>query len=487
MTTPIQETDQEMIRHYKLLAENMVDCIWLLDFNTGRFKYISPAVYTLRGLTQEEAMAESLQDSLTPESYEKMRAIAAEALPAYLAGALFPETTETLCFINEFQQFHKNGHIVDVEISTHILRNSDPNVIEVVGVTRDISVRKALERELLREVAEKTDLIERLKASEAKLTQLAEELKLKNAALEKATITDRLTGAYNRFYFEKRAAVEIDRSRRYGTPLSLMIFDLDFFKKINDQWGHGFGDAVLKRMAAEVLASIRSVDLFARWGGEEFVVLMPGTDQRHAVQAAEKLRRALGQILHPSIGRVTASFGVAEHRYGEQLENWFTRVDRAMYRSKSLGRNMVSEWSDHAYLTETSELQWSEDWASGHHEIDVQHMALLDGANTIIALMQQDASLERVLKVFDEILAHVEDHFRFEEALLKQTDYPEVAFHERFHQHLVFKGHQMRGKLQEGGLVKSDMIMYLMDEIIVGHLLTEDLKFFPWMGRQTKS
>lgn len=474
-TAPIE---RELAERYKFLTDNMADCIWLLDFNTGRFKYISPAIFALRGLTPEEAVEERLEDALTPESLEKMKAITAEFIPRFLAGD--PEF-EGRTFIYEFQQFHKAGHLVDVEMSIQVLKTEVPGTVEIIGVTRDISERKSLERALVKEIEAKNLLIEQLKASEARLTELSEELKQKNKTLEKVTITDQLTGAYNRFYFEKRAMGEIERSRRYGAPLSLMIFDLDFFKKINDQWGHGFGDAVLKRMATEVMSAIRSVDLFARWGGEEFVVMMPGTDQRHALMAAEKLRKLLSQVLHPTIGRVTASFGVAEHLYGEQLENWFTRADRAMYRSKSHGRNMVSEWSDHAYLTESADLSWNEEWASGNGPIDEAHKTLLRLANSIVSMMQQDASREKLILAYDQLLAHVESHFREEEAILRQVEYPSVLFHERFHQYLLLKGLQLKKMLADGNVVKSDMILFLMDEIIVGHLLTEDVKFVPWL------
>lgn len=470
--------ERELAERYKFLTDNMADCIWLLDFNTRRFKYVSPAIFSLRGLSPEEAMEERLDDALSPESLEKMKAITAEFIPRFLAGD--PEL-EGRKFIYEFQQYHKDGHLVDVEISIQVLKTEVPGVVEILGVTRDISERKNLERALLKEIEAKNQLIEQLKASEARLSELSMALKLKNETLEKVTITDQLTGAYNRFYFEKRAMGEIDRSRRYGTPLSLLIFDLDFFKKINDQWGHGFGDSVLKRMSVEVMSAIRSTDLFARWGGEEFVVLMPGTNQKNAVLAAEKLRKALSQVLHPTIGRVTASFGVAEHRYGEQLENWFTRADRAMYRSKSHGRNLVSEWSDHTYLTESSEMIWNEDWACGNALIDEAHKTLLIYANGIVAMMQQDVPSDELMKAFDQLLNHVASHFEEEEAILKQVEYPASTFHERFHQHLLSKGLQVKKRLQEGHIVKSDMILFLMDEIIVGHLLTEDVKFFPWL------
>jgi diguanylate cyclase (GGDEF)-like protein/hemerythrin-like metal-binding protein len=309
---------------------------------------------------------------------------------------------------------------------------------------------------------------------------LTRELQEKNEALEKLSVTDQLTGIYNRLYFEQRAAEEIERSQRYDVPVSLIIFDLDYFKKINDQWGHGTGDEVLKRITSEVGKNIRKIDLLARWGGEEFVILLPETHQNQARVVAEKLRILAGEIVYPAIGQVTASFGVAQRKRGEGLESWFIRVDRAMYRAKSLGRNLVSEWMDQEYLISSKRLEWRPEWESGETTIDAQHRHLLKLANRLLALTEQEVSTPLLVEAFDLFLVHVRDHFADEESLLRSSGYPNVEYHEKFHGHLVFRAMQLKQKLEAGHFLKSDMVLFLIDEIVVGHLLTEDAKFFPY-------
>lgn len=461
----------------QFLTDHLVECVWLLDFNSGRFKYISPSIFQLRGLTVEEALRERLEDIMTPESMAEIHRIAEASLPAYLAGDW---RAETMWQIGEFQQYHKDGRVIDVEISTRIVDSDEPDAIHVIGVTRDISRRKALERELQVEMQRKSELIEKLKSSEYQLLQMTRELQEKNGALEKVSVTDQLTGIYNRLYFERRAAEEIQRSQRYDVPVSLIIFDLDHFKKINDQWGHGTGDEVLKRITSEVSRNIRAMDLLARWGGEEFVILLPETHQDQARVVAQKLRVLAEGIVHPTIGQVTASFGVAQRKSGEGLESWFIRVDRAMYRAKSLGRNQVSEWMDQEYLTSSKHLEWRPEWESGETTIDEQHRQLLKLANRLLTLTEQEVSRSVLVEVFEQFLVHVREHFADEESLLRSSGYPNVEYHEKFHSHLVFRAMQLRQKLEAGHFLKSDMVLFLIDEIVVGHLLTEDVKFFPY-------
>jgi diguanylate cyclase (GGDEF)-like protein/hemerythrin-like metal-binding protein/PAS domain S-box-containing protein len=461
----------------QFLADHLVECIWLLDFNSGRFKYISPSIFQLRGVTVEEALQERLEDIMTSESMADIHRIAEASLPAYLAG---DRRAETMWQIGEFRQYHKDGSVIDVEISTRIVDSDEPGAIHVIGVTRDISRRKALERDLQVEMQRKSELIEKLKASEYQLLQLTRELREKNEVLEKVSITDQLTGIYNRLYFEQRATEEIERSQRYNVPVSLIIFDLDYFKKINDQWGHGTGDEVLKRITSEIGKNIRKIDLLARWGGEEFVILLPETHQDQARVVAEKLRILAGEIVYPTIGQVTASFGVAQRKRGEGLESWFIRVDRAMYRAKSLGRNLVSVWMDQEYLISSNHLEWRPEWESGETTIDEQHRHLLKLANRLLALTEQEVSRSILVEAFEQFLVHVREHFADEESMLRSSGYPNVEYHEKFHSHLVFRAMQLGQKLEAGHFLKSDMVLFLMDEIVVGHLLTEDAKFFPY-------
>ena len=131
-------------------------------------------------------------------------------------------------------------------------------------------------------------------------------------------------------------------ANRYGAPLSIAYFDLDHFKNVNDKFGHSYGDAVLREIAQVVGSYLRSSDILARWGGEEFMILMPATRLLDAVTVAEKTRVVIETIDHPNVGHVTASFGVAEYFPDEYVGSWFKRVDKALYQSKEEGRNRVT-------------------------------------------------------------------------------------------------------------------------------------------------
>lgn len=153
--------------------------------------------------------------------------------------------------------------------------------------------------------------------------------------------TDPLTGLHNRFSFDEALTREMERSQRYDTPLSLILYDIDHFKRVNDIYGHLVGDKVLVQLSRFVPNLIRTTDILARWGGEEFVILTPGSGGAMAFQAAEKLRDAVGQVVFEQVGTVTCSFGVAQWVPGETAEEFIARADVALYQAKINGRNQV--------------------------------------------------------------------------------------------------------------------------------------------------
>ncbi|MDD4928643.1 MAG: diguanylate cyclase [Gallionella sp.] len=160
--------------------------------------------------------------------------------------------------------------------------------------------------------------------------------------------TDSLTGIANRREFTAILTKELDRAKRYGTPMSLAMYDLDFFKRVNDSYGHDVGDYVLQAVTALVKENIRTVDVAARWGGEEFMVLMPHSDLPSAVNAASKLRQAIAGYPFDKAGTLTASFGVAAFEPQDDLNSLIKRVDDALYRAKERGRNRVEALSGKA-------------------------------------------------------------------------------------------------------------------------------------------
>lgn len=180
-----------------------------------------------------------------------------------------------------------------------------------------------------------------LLSNEQTLTNKTTKLRVALEHLRELATIDQLTGLFNRTYFDIRVLNEMARSRRYDTPLSMIMFDLDYFKGINDTFGHDVGDEVLRHAARVCNENIRESDVLARWGGEEFVVLAPQTDLEGAEKLAEKLREVLEKNQIEPFGTVTGSFGVTVYNHSESFEAWYKRTDSAMYMAKTAGRNCV--------------------------------------------------------------------------------------------------------------------------------------------------
>jgi diguanylate cyclase (GGDEF)-like protein len=160
-------------------------------------------------------------------------------------------------------------------------------------------------------------------------------------SLQLQATTDPLTGLFNRLKFNEALGNELARAKRHRTPLSLMLYDVDHFKAINDSHGHQVGDAALIEISQWVLQRIRPSDLLARWGGEEFIILAPGSDGPMAYQAAERLRTSMQQVAFANVGTLSCSFGVSHYRDGDTAESMLSRADAALYRAKIGGRNRV--------------------------------------------------------------------------------------------------------------------------------------------------
>ena len=175
----------------------------------------------------------------------------------------------------------------------------------------------------------------------SELAAMQGKLKIMINELDQLARTDELTGAWNRRRFEETVETEMDRLRRYGQRLSLMILDVDHFKKINDLYGHSIGDQVLIDLSNTIRSSLRASDSLTRWGGEEFVILCPNTTAEIVSNLAERLRKEISSIKFQEVGNITLSFGVAECGSEETWEQWLHRADEALYLAKSGGRDQV--------------------------------------------------------------------------------------------------------------------------------------------------
>lgn len=164
--------------------------------------------------------------------------------------------------------------------------------------------------------------------------------------LEREATHDALTGLYNRQFADSFLSREVATADRLGHPLTLLIADLDHFKQVNDRFGHLVGDSVLKEVTARLGTRIRQNDLLARWGGEEFILALPGTDQSGAWRLAEALRRDIELHQFETVGTMTLSIGLSMWCAGESIAHWINRADHALYDAKRRGRNQVSMAKD---------------------------------------------------------------------------------------------------------------------------------------------
>lgn len=305
---------------YRLLSDNARDVIWTLAPD-GRITYVSPSVEQVRGYTPQEAMQQSLEQILCPASIAINLAYFNQMLADVAAGRQ-PQT-----FRGQMEYLCKDGSSYWCDVMATPILAEDGSLLELLGVSRDISEHKRFENEL--------------KQAKAATEALNRALAAANEQLSRMASTDRLTGLWNRRHFEEAVTHEMIKADRYQHPLSMLIFDIDHFKAVNDRYGHLAGDRVLVELSQIARQQTRDSDLLARWGGEEFVILMPETGPNDATTVAEKIRTTFASHRFPDLGTVTASFGIAAFRFSESLDRWISRADGALYEAKQAGRNRV--------------------------------------------------------------------------------------------------------------------------------------------------
>jgi len=174
---------------------------------------------------------------------------------------------------------------------------------------------------------------------EAKVDQRTLALRSSNEELELLANTDRLTGASNRRALDVALTAELDRSRRYESGLSVLFLDLDHFKEVNDRYGHGIGDQVLRGFVTELRRLLRDSDILGRWGGEEFIVICPETNASDVLHLADRIRARISEVDFGGAGKITVSIGVAELSAEDNAQDLVDRADQALYEAKKAGRN----------------------------------------------------------------------------------------------------------------------------------------------------
>lgn len=302
--------------------------------------------------------------------------------------------------------------------------------------------------------------------------------------LKSASIKDELTGLYNRHFFDLLIDEEIGRSVRYNYPLSLIMLDIDNFKKINDTWGHPVGDIVLKELAEILEKNTRDSDYCIRIGGEEFIILMPHTYLEGAYSTAEKIRKIIEAHVNDSVGSFTASFGVAERKVNENYLELYSRIDLALYKAKHNGKNQTVKSFQKESNKNMYNIDWKESWESGEKDIDIQHREMFTMLQEIVAekdSLKSEKDLEDKLK---ELLNHIKGHFEYEEKVLREIEYPRYLQHKKIHGSLVEKTHKLQEKAKNGEISYEEVIEFMLHDLILGHILKEDTRFFTYIDQE---
>lgn len=303
--TALREHNRELRENeqkYRSIADHSGDCLWIMDLETLRFTYVSPSVIQLYGSTPEETMAQGIGEVMPPHSLEIVTKILEEEL-VNDARDVDPHRTRTI----EIEEYRQDRSIIWIENVLSFLRDNDGRPVAILGVSRDVTERKRLHEEL-----------------------------------RKLAVTDPLTGAFNRRHFMEELHREMGRSDRYHIPFSLIMLDIDHFKVVNDRFGHETGDRVLEELVQLIRNRIRATDILARWGGEEFLIMLVNTHLSQAIPLGEALLQQMRDLPFPEIGELTASFGVTQYREEESPDVLLTRVDNLMYQAKREGRARIA-------------------------------------------------------------------------------------------------------------------------------------------------
>ncbi|MDR1996628.1 diguanylate cyclase [Azonexus sp.] len=311
---------------YRLLADNSHDVIWTLDIASRRLSYVSPSVSALRGYTPEEAVGQALEQWLTADSASRLRGEIERHLKRIAAG-----DRSALVVTCELEQLCRDGAGVPTEVVASYLFDAEGVPRLMLGISRDVSERKQAEQAL--------------RESNRQLQLRLDEIGRLQVALQEQAVRDGLTGLHNRRYLDGILEREVSRARREGSPLSLVMLDIDHFKRVNDTYGHQAGDEVLRVLAATLQADIRAEDTACRYGGEEFLVLLPNMPLTAAIERAEGWRRAVETLTveHGGVAvTCTISLGVAAYpEHGTTPDDLTRCADLALYRAKAAGRNRV--------------------------------------------------------------------------------------------------------------------------------------------------
>jgi len=346
---------------YRVFIENLAQA----DYLWSRIELLAAAVNDPELNRQKSVVNHEYYELYRPVLEQTIRQAYTGAVPVEMAKKLQQLSVPAFDSVFSLKDQIKNTISLDIKKQKKeaILSLAMASFQFIAGLLLILFTILYFHNNLFRPLSNLTGALDKIRTGEAvpnlaaeisrsdEIGQLAEGVKMLQLSMyeernlrkltEVMAITDELTGLYNRHFLEKSVEGVIKHSDRYDEPAALILFDLDHFKAINDTWGHPAGDEVLKQTAQAAKSIIRSSDMLIRFGGEEFIILMPHTTLSGGFAVAEKMRDAIKKNSLPGIDPVTASFGVTERKKDESFDCWYARTDKALYNAKQSGRNRV--------------------------------------------------------------------------------------------------------------------------------------------------
>jgi diguanylate cyclase (GGDEF)-like protein/hemerythrin-like metal-binding protein len=309
---------------------------------------------------------------------------------------------------------------------------------------------------------------------------LKQEIMKKNEKLFELATRDGLTNLYNRRYFVDVCKNKLEEFYRTMQPFSFILLDIDYFKNINDEYGHLKGDYVLKEFARLLRGNIRKSDILCRWGGEEFIILLMNTEVEKAVILAEKIRLYIEKYKFKEMTSITASFGVIQCQADDDAESVFKRLDNSLYLAKMSGRNKVVSNEELEVVSgeKPMAIEWGPFFRSGNSQIDEDHHKLITMSNELIYNAFKKDKQATFSALFLDLAKEIGAHFSREEKLLKEFEVDIYTAHKQVHKALVDKTLKLIECLQKGEVEPINVVKYLIKDVVVGHIIKSDFDFF---------
>ena len=419
--------------------------------------YANPAAVRMFGASSAEELLALPMDRLIHPDYQQIASARAKA--AIEANRINPPS--------EQKYLRLDGSIIDVEVqSISILYDGKP-AIQIVA--NDVTERNAMQQQV---------------------RQLA--------------FHDPLTGLPNRRLLGDRLSLALATARRNCRYGALIFLDLDNFKPLNDAHGHKAGDALLVEAAVRISRCVRETDTVARFGGDEFVVMISELDSGHDESAtsasliAEKIRVTLAQPYRLTVKledemettlehHCTASIGLALFDGNDaNQDDLLKAADMAMYQAKDAGRNLVVLAAKKPHTSsippvKVMHLIWHKAYECGNETIDAQHRALFQDANALLNARLCDDSAPHIRVLIDSLMHDIVQHFADEEAIFSATDFPGATQHIAIHHQLINQANELIDRFHAGALATGELFEFLAHTIVARHILHEDREFIPYL------